>query len=114
MRVFSLTINSIIFANKEIIVKSRQYFDIFDNTSTYIPILPINTNEVLIMLNETIQIVNTSELLSDSSTYISHKNTLLHNISQFIETPKYIQSLYQDTPPTIQISPIYIKNPHIT
>lgn len=122
IRIVTLAINSLKFANKNIKLKSIHLFDIIDNQK-YIPIIQANKNEFLIRKNgeeyyENVEVVskNVEQLSKFDKKFCGfvEENIKIPNFEKFKISINEIEKFFENIDEVDFISPIYIKSPHIT
>lgn len=112
MRIVTLTLGSIIFS-KKIHIKWIHFFDLISHE---IPIIQANTDEYRVLIKNTDMIVHKNELPDWNYQGYGDKNNFTDG-KVFIEYKENwweISTIFQNLPLLKEVSPIYIKSPHIT
>lgn len=112
MRIVTLTLGSLLFS-KKIIIKGVHFFDII---SGWIPLIQANTDEYRALLKNEDIIIKKNELPDGIYAGYGDKNDFTDEkvFVEYKENWWKISTIFQRLSPLTEISPIYIKSPHIT
>lgn len=122
MRIITLAINALKFSHTNIVIKSRHFFDFFQNTNI-IPLIEANTNEFLFYKNGE-YFVKKTELPAGKYTGFFHETSTNFDkcrqtstnveYSIYVDNPVDIRHFFENISPNDFSEPFYIKPPHIT
>ncbi|MBP9812308.1 hypothetical protein KBC86_02920 [Candidatus Gracilibacteria bacterium] len=114
MRIVTLTLNTIAMV-KNIPLKGCHFFEIVNSEN---PILRANDREYIFLDEAGIPSLSPKELIDPSKIYTGYalKNDFTDekNFIEYSEDHYWISEVFKKLPPTNRLSPIYLKEPHIT
>jgi hypothetical protein len=112
MRIVTLMLNSLKLTRK-FELKGCHFFDIIDTSS---PILKANDREYIIRSERWTQLINKEDIPEGSYIWYGDQNDFTDDkkLIQYKEDIHFINEVFGTIIPVGQISPIYLKDPHIT
>lgn len=116
MRIVTLSINSIKFSLPKVILKSTNYFDICRPTVEQMSIIQANANEVLVKKpNSPEFFLKKWDVNPGNYCWFLAENTEIEQpFTSFVSNFDNISTIFDTISPQENISPLYIKPPHIT
>jgi hypothetical protein len=114
MRIVTLTLNTIAMV-KNIPLKGCHFFEILNSNN---PILRANDREYILLDEMWVPSLSPIESIDPSKTYTGYalKNDFTDekNFIEYSEDLTWISEVFRKLPPTNRLTPIYLKEPHIT
>lgn len=114
MRIVTLAINAVSMS-KKIVIKWCHFFEIIDSEN---PILRANDSEYIILNENNLPTLTEKELLNTGKTYTGYGQendfTDWKKLIQYNEDWSKIREVFHHTIPVEFLTPIYLKDPHIT